>query len=114
MIRMKRIYEPPADDDGFRVLVDRVWPRGVSKAEARLDAWLKDLAPSTDLRKWYGHAPERWPEFQSRYREELKSRRDLLAQLRQRSREGTVTLLYAARDGDISNAAVLLSMLKAG
>ena len=108
--RIKRIYEPRTPDDGVRVLVDRLWPRGISKARAALDLWLEDAAPSTALREWFGHRPERWAEFQRRYREEL---RDSAAvdHLREMSRTQRVTLLYAARDEEHNEAAALADFL---
>lgn len=113
MIQMMRIYEPVTPDDGYRVLVERLWPRGMSKAKARLDAWERDIAPSAELRRWYGHDPAKWDEFQVRYERELQTPRAqaLLDELSELSREGTVTLLYAARAGEISNAAVLQRLL---
>jgi uncharacterized protein YeaO (DUF488 family) len=107
MIKLKRAYERPSPADGFRVLVERLWPRGVSKEQARLDLWLKDVAPSTELRQWFGHDPARWKEFQQRYRAELRDKKDGLALLRQKDQEGTVTLVYGARDEE-HNAAVAL------
>jgi uncharacterized protein YeaO (DUF488 family) len=112
MIKLKRVYEPPAKNDGYRVLVERLWPRAVSKERAAVDLWLKDVAPSTELRKWFGHDPAKWPEFQKRYRSELKDKKDGLDLLRQKSREGTVTLVYAARDEEHNNAQVLKDLLK--
>ncbi|OLT36070.1 hypothetical protein BJF79_31615 [Actinomadura sp. CNU-125] len=113
-VRVRRIYEPAAEEDGKRVLVDRVWPRGVSKDEARLDAWAKDVAPSTELRKWYGHDPDKFPEFERRYRAELgdPERTDALAELRDLAADGTVTLLTATKDVAHSQAAVLADRLK--
>lgn len=107
MIRLKRVYDPPEPEDGVRVLVDGLWPRGVSKAEGRIDRWLREIAPSSGLRTWFGHVPEKWEEFRERYREELRSRADLLAQLREEAEKQTVTLLFAARDRDHNNAVVL-------
>lgn len=108
--RIKRVYEAPAADDGTRVLVDRVWPRGVSKEEAKLDLWLKEIAPSTELRKWFGHVPDKYPEFKKRYLQEL-SGNPALQQLKEMS--GTVTLLYGAKD-EVHNQAVVLSGLLRG
>jgi uncharacterized protein YeaO (DUF488 family) len=108
--RIKRIYEPRTPDDGVRVLVDRLWPRGISKARAGLDLWLKDAAPSAALRDWFGHRPERWAEFQRRYREELRDSA-ALEQLREISRTQRVTLLYAARDEEHNEAAALADFL---
>ena len=113
MIRMKRIYEPILDEDGYRVLVERLWPRGVSKELAGLDAWEKDIAPSNALRRWYSHDPEKWEEFQERYELELEApeAQEILHNLVRRGRRGIVTLLYASRAGEMSGAAVLLSVL---
>lgn len=110
---MKRVYEPPEPDDGYRVLVDRLWPRGLRKEQARVDEWLRDLAPSDDLRRWYGHDPRKWEEFRRRYREELLSpeRRAALDRLVRQARLGPVTLVTATRDLEISNAAVLREVL---
>ena len=107
MIRTKRIYEEPSADDGLRVLVDRLWPRGISKEEARIDRWEKDLAPTTELRRWFGHDPAKWEEFLQRYRAELEDRKELLSRLRGEANDGTVTLLYAARDEEHNNAVAL-------
>lgn len=114
MITMKRVYEPASEEDGYRVLVERLWPRGVSKVAARLGAWEKGIAPSDELRRWYGHDPAKWGEFQTRYERELETpaAQATLGDLATRSRRGRVTLVYAARDGAISNAAVLLRLLK--
>ncbi|MBZ9658410.1 DUF488 family protein [Mesorhizobium sp. ESP-6-4] len=112
-IAVKRVYEPPAKADGQRVLVDRIWPRGVSKKDAELTLWLKDIAPSDALRKWFGHEPDRWPEFQKRYRAELEANSDAVAQLRSLLREGKVTLLYGAHDEANNNAVALAAYLKA-
>ena len=103
------MYEAPAADDGKRVLVDRVWPRGVSKEEAKLDLWLKEIAPSTELRKWFGHVPDRYPEFKKRYLQEL-SGNPALQQLKEMS--GTVTLLYGAKDEEHNQAVVLSGLLR--
>jgi uncharacterized protein YeaO (DUF488 family) len=115
MFRIKRAYEPPAPEDGFRVLVDRLWPRGLSKEAAAIDEWRKDVAPSTELRKWFGHDPKRWAKFKARYREELKApeRSVGLERLRALGREqSVVTLLFAARDEMHNHAAALLEVLK--
>jgi len=113
MVRTKRVYEPPSPDDGYRVLVERLWPRGVSKEKAHLDAWARELAPSDELRRWYGHDPARWDAFRARYRRELDepARRDQLDRLVERAAAGTVTLVYASRAGEISNAAVLRDLI---
>ncbi len=111
-ITTKRIYEPPAQDDGYRVLVDRLWPRGMSRAAAHFDLWLRDIAPSTELRKWYGHEVARWPEFRRRYGNELDDHDDLIQQLIELEREhGRVTLLYAARDEQHNEARVRAEVL---
>lgn len=108
-IVLKRAYEPPAASDGTRILVDRLWPRGLAKEKARIDLWLKDVAPSTELRRWFQHDPEKWLEFKKRYRTELK-RSSALAELRNLSRQGDVTLVYAARD-QLHNEAVVLRQI---
>lgn len=112
MIRTKRAYEPPATNDGARFLVDRIWPRGVKKDELQIDGWLKEVAPSTELRKWFGHDPARWSEFQRRYRHELAARRAALAPLLDAARRGNVTLVYGARDPEHNQAAVLKTVLE--
>ena len=109
-IAVKRVYEPPAKSDGFRVLVDRLWPRGISKENAKLDLWLPDIGPSTKLRQWFNHDPERWGEFQRRYNaelKELKEKKELVAELKGRAKKGKVTLLYSAKD-EAHNQAVAL------
>jgi uncharacterized protein YeaO (DUF488 family) len=110
-IRTKRVYDPPHPEDGFRVLVDRLWPRGLTKQDAAIDLWLKEIAPSAELRHRYHHQPELWDEFRLRYREELRQRPDLVEMLRQRAREQPVTLLYAARDVLRNNAVALAEAL---
>ena len=110
--KIKRVYEEPARADGVRILVDRLWPRGLTKERARVDVWLKDVAPSTELRKWFHHDPDKWAEFQTRYRRELKSKADLLADLREKAAKGTVTLLYGAKDEAHNEAVVLEKMLR--
>jgi uncharacterized protein YeaO (DUF488 family) len=110
-VRLKRAYEQASRDDGKRVLVDRLWPRGVSKAEAKIDAWIKDIAPSATLRKWFDHDPQRWPEFRGRYRTELKHKTGLVRDLRRKAREGPITLVYAARDEVHNDAVVLRNVL---
>jgi uncharacterized protein YeaO (DUF488 family) len=114
MFRIKRAYEPPAPEDGLRVLVDRLWPRGLSKEAAAIDEWRKDVAPSSELRKWFGHDPKRWATFKARYREELRTpeRSAGLEHLRALGREQSVTLLFAARDETHNHAAALLEVLK--
>lgn len=107
MLKVKRAYESPTRGDGFRVLIERLWPRGVRKDDAALDAWLKELAPSPELRKWFGHDPAKWDAFRQRYWSELKRHPDAVDTLKQRSRAGTVTLVYGSRDQQ-HNAAVAL------
>jgi uncharacterized protein YeaO (DUF488 family) len=113
-IEIKRAYKAPAVSDGTRILVDRLWPRGLKKSGARIDEWAKELAPSDSLRKWYGHRPERWKEFASRYRKELQipERRADLQRLRSRGRKNKITLVFAAKDEKHCNARVLLKMLQ--
>ena len=113
-VQTRRVYEPASADDGYRVLVDRVWPRGLSKAKAQVDAWARDLAPSDELRRWFGHRPERFEEFRRRYTEELREHADELSELRRRARRGKVTLVFGARDAEHSNAAVLASIIRRG
>lgn len=112
-VKLKRAYEPPAAEDGIRILIDRLWPRGVSKANAALDQWMRDISPSTELRKWFGHDPARWKEFRRRYAEEVHQNADLLRQLRALARQGTITLVYSAHD-DVHNDAVVLRNLLLG
>lgn len=111
-LRLKRAYEDPAPEDGQRFLVDRLWPRGVSKERLSLEAWLKEAAPSPDLRRWYGHQIDRWGEFQARYRSELASNEAALAPLLEAARRGTVTLVYATRDQVHNSAFVLKQVLE--
>lgn len=110
-MRIKRIYEDPAGEDGYRVLVDRIWPRGVSKQKAKLDEWLKEVGPSTELRKWFGHEDQKWPEFQKRYRDELETN-PAVDTLRSIVRQNdSVTLLYSARNEEENQAVVLRDFL---
>lgn len=111
-IAIKRVYEAASADDGLRILVDRLWPRGVSKGKLRYDLWPRDLSPSNELRKWYGHDPKRWTEFRCRYRSELAAHRDELAALRAKTKGRTVTLLTATREVELSHAIVLRELLK--
>jgi uncharacterized protein YeaO (DUF488 family) len=108
---VKRAYEAAKPEDGQRILVDRLWPRGVTKAQAKLDDWLKDIAPSARLRKWFGHDPARWDEFRRRYREELKQHGPLLRELRRQARKGPITLVYAAKDEAHNEAVVLRNVI---
>ncbi|HEX3666114.1 MAG TPA: DUF488 domain-containing protein [Rhizomicrobium sp.] len=110
-IQVKRIYEPAEADDGARILVDRLWPRGLKKDDAELTEWLKEIAPSDELRKWFGHDPERWKEFVRRYRAELAHNETAMRRLRELAGEGHVTLLYAAHDGEHNNAVALAAYL---
>jgi uncharacterized protein YeaO (DUF488 family) len=113
MIRIARIYETPRKGEGWRVLVDRLWPRGMKKEAARIDDWMKEIAPSDALRKWFDHKPERWLEFQKTYRAELSRKRDLIGKLREAEKEhGTVTLLFGAKDDERNQAVVLRDVLK--
>jgi uncharacterized protein YeaO (DUF488 family) len=111
-VRLKRAYEPAGAADGYRVLVDRLWPRGVSKEKAQLDEWARELAPSSQLRTWFGHDPARFDEFRRRYLEELAAHEAKLAELRERASEGTLTLVYAARDSEHNDAVVLADVLR--
>jgi uncharacterized protein YeaO (DUF488 family) len=106
-VKLKRAYERPAEDDGVRILVDRLWPRGLKKTDAAIDQWAKDIAPSTTLRKWFGHDPARWEEFRRRYVEELRAHPQEVARLRVLARKSTITLVYSARD-ELHNDAVVL------
>jgi uncharacterized protein YeaO (DUF488 family) len=112
-IRLKRAYRPAAADDGARILVDRLWPRGLKKSDAAIDRWLKDIAPSTALRQWFAHDPARWPEFRRRYAAEIRRHPDQLAELRAIARKGPVTLIFAARD-ELRNDAVVLRYILLG
>lgn len=113
-VRVKRAYDRAAPSDGKRILIDRLWPRGVSKTEARIDGWVKDIAPSSQLRKWFGHDPEKWDEFKRRYFRELDDCRGQVEDLRRQSRGSTVTLLYGAKDTEHNNAIALREYLKTG
>jgi uncharacterized protein YeaO (DUF488 family) len=114
MIRLKRAYEQPSGKDGFRILVERLWPRGVTKEKAALDLWLKDVAPTPELRKWFGHDPAKWKQFEQRYWKELNARPAAVAQLRQKIKQGTVTLVYAAHDEEHNGALALKEFLEHG
>lgn len=111
-IALKRAYDEPAADDGRRVLVDRVWPRGVKKEEALLHEWMKDIAPSSSLRQWFGHDPAKWPEFVERYFRELDGRQELVAQLAHLAAQGPLTLVYGARDREHNNGVALKKYLE--
>lgn len=110
-IALKRVYDPPADDDGLRVLVERLWPRGMTKDEAAIDHWLKDVSPSRELRKWFGHQPERWDEFRRRYEAEIAGNPAALETLRGWCEEGRVTFVFAARDRELNSAVILRDFL---
>lgn len=114
MLKVKRVYEKPSPADGKRFLVDRLWPRGLKKKDAHLEAWLKDLAPSTELRRWFSHSPQRWEEFQHRYVEELEDseKTSQIEDLLEHARQGTATLVFAAKDEERNNAAVLKDYLE--
>lgn len=113
-VRLKRAHDPPESADGFRVLIDRLWPRGVGRERAKLDGWEKEVPPSTELRQWFGHKPHRFEEFRRRYIEELRDKRPRLAALRRRAREGTLTLVYSAHDTHHNDAVVLAEVLRRG
>jgi uncharacterized protein YeaO (DUF488 family) len=113
-VRLKRAYEPASPTDGHRVLIDRLWPRGVSREHAKLDGWQKELAPSATLRQWFGHDPGRFEEFRRRYIEELRSQRPGLTALRRRARDGILTLVYSAHDAQHNDAVVLAEVLRRG
>jgi uncharacterized protein YeaO (DUF488 family) len=110
-VKLKRAYEPPEPGDGMRILIDRLWPRGIKKMDAAIDRWIRDIAPSTELRRWFGHRLERWPEFRRRYVAELQERPELLEEIRAATRAGPVTLVYAAHDEAHNNAVVLKQLL---
>ena len=112
MVKLKRTYEVPVSEDGTRILVERLWPRGLTREKAKIDIWLKEIAPSTELRKWYNHIPERWPEFQKRYRAELSKKRDLTKELKRQVDATNVTFVFAARDENRNSAVVLRSFLE--
>lgn len=112
MIKLKRAYEKATKDDGDRILVERLWPRGLSKQKAAIDLWLKEVAPSTELRRWYGHDPDKWPQFKKRYWSELKDAGDALTSLKQRISEGPVTFVYAAADEEHNSAVALKEFLQ--
>ena len=112
MIKIKRSYLPPEEGDGLRILVDRLWPRGISKKDLKLDSWMKDIAPSSELRKWFAHDPERWDEFKSKYLGELEDKKELIGRLKIMEKfNGTLTLIYSAKDEEHNNAVVLRELL---
>ena len=110
-VKLKRAYEPPAAGDGTRILIDRLWPRGIKKADAAIDLWMKNVAPSTGLRQWFGHETDRWPEFRRRYADELRQRSDLVDELRALARNGPITLVFGAHDQTHNDAVVLREIL---
>jgi uncharacterized protein YeaO (DUF488 family) len=112
LIKLKRAYNEPAKEDGFRILVERLWPRGVTKERARIDLWLKDISPSSELRTWYSHDVAKWPQFRERYYAELKTKKDLIQILKQKIKEGPVTFVYAARDEEHNSALALKSFIE--
>ena len=112
MIKAKRAYEKPSKEDGLRILVERLWPRGLTKERAKIDLWLKEIAPSPELRKWFGHDPARWEEFRRRYWAELRRRKDLIRLLKQKIREGQVTFVYAAHDKEHNSAMILRAFVE--
>lgn len=113
MFKIKRAYDEPSEEDGYRILVDRLWPRGMSKEKAKLDLWMKDIAPSDELRQWFGHDPEKWGEFKKKYAKELNTKDELLNEIKLIEKEkGTVTLVYSATETEHNNAAALKTMLE--
>ena len=113
MLKLKRIYEKPEKDDGYRILIDHLWPRGISKEKAKIDIWLKEIAPSNELRQWFNHDPKKWLEFQKRYKEELKSKKETIAELKDIiKKEKKITLLYSAADTEHNNAVALKKILR--
>jgi uncharacterized protein YeaO (DUF488 family) len=112
MLQLKRAYEPAARTDGRRILVDRLWPRGLSKERVAIDDWMKELAPSAQLRRWFAHDPKKWPEFERRYKRELKAHADLIRQLASSARRGRVTLVFGARDEQHNDAVVLAAIIR--
>jgi len=109
-LKIKRVYDKPAEEDGTRILVDRLWPRGLTKQKAKVDVWLKDIAPSTELRKWFAHDPEKWKEFIKKYKKELHENKEQAAILKEYLKQGTVTLVYGARD-ELHNEALVIKEL---
>jgi uncharacterized protein YeaO (DUF488 family) len=111
VIKTKRIYDPPSAEDGFRILVDRLWPRGLSKEKAKIDLWLKEIAPSNQLRKWYGHAPEKWPEFKKRYFKEIEGNKEGWDLIVKKAKEGIVTFLFSSKEETLNNATALKELV---
>jgi len=112
MIKVKRIYDPPAPEDGFRILVDRLWPRGLTKDKAKVDLWLKEISPSHELRKWYAHDPKKWPEFKKKYFEEIRGEKGAFDLIIKKAKGGTVTLLYSSKEEKLNNAVALKEFLQ--
>jgi uncharacterized protein YeaO (DUF488 family) len=113
IIKIKRIYETRTKEDGFIILVDRLWPRGLSKGKAKVDLWLRDIAPSDELRKWFAHDPKKWKEFENKYQSELKDKKEFISEIKQSEKEkGIVTLVYSAKDEEHNNAVALINILK--
>ena len=112
-VDIKRAYLPAEKSDGKRILIDRLWPRGLSKEKAKIDLWLKEIAPSTELRKWFGHDPEKWTEFRKRYKAELKKNKEVVGELKSALKDGPATLIYSAHDEEHNDAVVLREFLKA-
>jgi uncharacterized protein YeaO (DUF488 family) len=112
MIKIKRAYDPLSSDDGKRILVDRLWPRGIKKEDAAIDEWLKDIAPSTELRRWYSHDPAKWGEFKKRYKIELKDKIGIVDRLRQESKKRTITFLFSAKERELNNAVALKQFIE--
>ena len=111
MLKIKRVYDPISADDGKRILVDRLWPRGIKKEKARIDEWLKEISPSNELRKWYSHDPAKWPEFKKRYKQEIAGQEELLKKIRAEARKQAVTLLFSSKELKLNNAVALKEIL---
>jgi uncharacterized protein YeaO (DUF488 family) len=111
-VQIKRVYEEPSTSDGKRILIDRLWPRGLTKEKAKVDLWLKDIAPSTELRQWFGHDPSKWNEFKKRYHDELKKNHEIIVKLIEQLKTGKVTLVYGAKDEEHNDAVVLKEYLE--
>lgn len=114
MIAVKRIYDPPSRNDGKRMLVDRLWPRGIRKEDAKIDEWLRDIAPSNELRRWFSHDPAKWTDFRKKYRKELKDKAEVVNRLRSAANKGRMTLLFSAKDEEHNNAVVLKEVIERG
>lgn len=114
IIEIKRIYEAPEKTDGFRILIDRLWPRGIKKEDAAIDLWLKEIAPSNTLRKWFNHDAEKWPEFQKRYAQELEDKQDLIDEIKEKAKNENVTFLFGSKEMEHNNAVALLNIIHHG